>query len=167
LNAVFLEWMERLQKYMQVDGEYVGWAKRTQYIEIDFSYESRLCYAWRGTLYISIVFSFLILILVLILCIFSFFISFPSTFSFPLFIIFYFDVLFLFCFHPRFDFHLYLHFIFDDLFIFMILALLFFLSTLPIKLLWVCFFGFCVGNSTSLYYTIAMIIFFVSPSHFV
>jgi hypothetical protein len=24
LNAVFLEWMERLQKYMQVDGEYVG-----------------------------------------------------------------------------------------------------------------------------------------------
>jgi hypothetical protein len=24
LNAVFLEWMERLQKYMQEDGEYVG-----------------------------------------------------------------------------------------------------------------------------------------------
>jgi hypothetical protein len=24
LNAVFLEWMERLQKYVQVDGEYVG-----------------------------------------------------------------------------------------------------------------------------------------------
>jgi hypothetical protein len=24
LNAVFLEWMERLQKCMQVDGEYVG-----------------------------------------------------------------------------------------------------------------------------------------------
>jgi hypothetical protein len=24
LNAGFLEWMERLQKYVQVDGEYVG-----------------------------------------------------------------------------------------------------------------------------------------------
>jgi hypothetical protein len=24
LNAVFLEWMERLQKYVQLDGEYVG-----------------------------------------------------------------------------------------------------------------------------------------------
>jgi hypothetical protein len=24
LNAVFLEWMERLQKYVQVNGEYVG-----------------------------------------------------------------------------------------------------------------------------------------------
>jgi hypothetical protein len=24
LNVVFLEWMERLQKYVQVDGEYVG-----------------------------------------------------------------------------------------------------------------------------------------------
>jgi hypothetical protein len=24
LSAVFLEWMERLQKCMQVDGEYVG-----------------------------------------------------------------------------------------------------------------------------------------------
>jgi hypothetical protein len=24
LNAVFLEWMERLQKRLQVDGEYVG-----------------------------------------------------------------------------------------------------------------------------------------------
>jgi hypothetical protein len=24
LNAAFLEWMERLQKYLQVDGEYVG-----------------------------------------------------------------------------------------------------------------------------------------------
>jgi hypothetical protein len=24
LNAVFVEWMERLQKYMQVDCEYVG-----------------------------------------------------------------------------------------------------------------------------------------------
>jgi hypothetical protein len=24
LNAVFLEWMERLQKCVQVDGEYVG-----------------------------------------------------------------------------------------------------------------------------------------------
>jgi hypothetical protein len=29
LNAVFLEWMERLQKCVQVNGEYVGWAKRT------------------------------------------------------------------------------------------------------------------------------------------
>jgi hypothetical protein len=52
LNAVFLEWMERLQKCVQVDGEYVGWAKRTQYIEIDFHREIRLCYTWRGTLYI-------------------------------------------------------------------------------------------------------------------
>jgi hypothetical protein len=24
LNALFLEWMERFQKYVQVDGEYVG-----------------------------------------------------------------------------------------------------------------------------------------------
>jgi hypothetical protein len=24
LNAVFLEWMERLQKYVQADGEYIG-----------------------------------------------------------------------------------------------------------------------------------------------
>jgi hypothetical protein len=28
LNAVFLERIERLQKCVQVDGEYVGWAKR-------------------------------------------------------------------------------------------------------------------------------------------
>jgi hypothetical protein len=44
LNAVFLEWMERLQKCVQVDGEYVEWAKRTQYTEIDFNCEIRLCY---------------------------------------------------------------------------------------------------------------------------
>jgi hypothetical protein len=44
LNAVFLEWMEQLQKCVQVDGEYVGWAKRTQYIEIDFNREIRRCY---------------------------------------------------------------------------------------------------------------------------
>jgi hypothetical protein len=44
LNAVFLEWMERLEKCMQVDGEYVRWAKRTQSIEIDFNREIRLCY---------------------------------------------------------------------------------------------------------------------------
>jgi hypothetical protein len=44
LNAVFLEWMEQLQKCMQVDGEHVGWATRTQYIEIDFNCEIRLCY---------------------------------------------------------------------------------------------------------------------------
>jgi hypothetical protein len=44
LNAIFLEWMERLQKCVHVDGKYVGWAKRTQYIEIDFNREIRLCY---------------------------------------------------------------------------------------------------------------------------
>jgi hypothetical protein len=44
LNAVFLAWMERLQKYVQVDGEHVGRATRTQYIEIDFNREIRLCY---------------------------------------------------------------------------------------------------------------------------
>jgi hypothetical protein len=43
LNAVFLEWMERLQKCIQVDSEYVGQAKRTQYIEINFNHEIRLC----------------------------------------------------------------------------------------------------------------------------
>jgi hypothetical protein len=53
LNAVFLEWMERLQKCVQVDGGYVGWAKRTQYIEIDFNHEIRLCSTWRGIPYIS------------------------------------------------------------------------------------------------------------------
>jgi hypothetical protein len=42
LNAVFLEWMERLQKYVQVDSEYVGRAKGTQYIEIDLNPEIRL-----------------------------------------------------------------------------------------------------------------------------
>jgi hypothetical protein len=51
LNAVFLEWMERLQKYVQVDGEYVWCAKRMQYIEIDFNPEIRRCYTWRGTPY--------------------------------------------------------------------------------------------------------------------
>jgi hypothetical protein len=44
LNAIFLEWMERLQKCVQVDGEYVGCAKRTEYIEFDFNREIRLCY---------------------------------------------------------------------------------------------------------------------------
>jgi hypothetical protein len=44
LNAVFLEWMERLQKCVQVDGEYVRRAQRTQYIEIDFNREIRLYY---------------------------------------------------------------------------------------------------------------------------
>jgi hypothetical protein len=43
----------------------------------------------------------------------------------------------------------------------------FFLSTMPIKSLWVCFFGFFIGNDMSLDYAIAMIIFFVSLSHFV
>jgi hypothetical protein len=52
LNAIFLEWMERLQKCVQVDGECIGWAERTQYIEIDFNREIRLCYTWRGTPYI-------------------------------------------------------------------------------------------------------------------
>jgi hypothetical protein len=42
LKAVFLEWMERLQKYVHVDREYVGWAKRTQYIKNDFNHEIRL-----------------------------------------------------------------------------------------------------------------------------
>jgi hypothetical protein len=51
LNTVFLEWMERLQKCVQIDGEYVGWAKRTQYIEIDLNCEIRLCYTWRGIPY--------------------------------------------------------------------------------------------------------------------
>jgi hypothetical protein len=36
--------MERLQKCVEADGEYVGWAKRMQYIEIDFNSEIRLCY---------------------------------------------------------------------------------------------------------------------------
>jgi hypothetical protein len=53
LNAVFLEWMGRLQKCVQVDVEYVGWAKRTQYIEIDLNREIRLRYTWCGRLYIS------------------------------------------------------------------------------------------------------------------
>jgi histone-lysine N-methyltransferase SETMAR len=45
LNTVFLEWMEQLQKCVQADGEYVGRAKRRQYIEIGFNCEIRLCYA--------------------------------------------------------------------------------------------------------------------------
>jgi hypothetical protein len=44
LNAVFLGWMERFQKCLQVDGEYVRRTKRTQHIEIDFHREIRLCY---------------------------------------------------------------------------------------------------------------------------
>jgi hypothetical protein len=44
--------MERLQKCVQVDGEYFGWVKRTQYIEIDFNREICLCYTWPGTPYI-------------------------------------------------------------------------------------------------------------------
>jgi hypothetical protein len=51
LNTVFLEWMERLQKRVQVDGEYVGWAKRIQYIEIDSNRGIRVCYTLRGTHY--------------------------------------------------------------------------------------------------------------------
>jgi hypothetical protein len=43
--------MERLQKFVQVDDEYVGCAKRMQYIEIDFNREICLCYTLRGTLY--------------------------------------------------------------------------------------------------------------------
>jgi hypothetical protein len=43
LNPVFLEWMEQLQRCVQVDDEYVRWTKRTQYIEIDFNREIRLC----------------------------------------------------------------------------------------------------------------------------
>jgi hypothetical protein len=44
LNAVFLEWMKRLQKCVQVDCEHVGRVKRTQYIETDLNREIRLCY---------------------------------------------------------------------------------------------------------------------------
>jgi hypothetical protein len=44
LNTVFLEWIEQLQKCVQVDGEYVGGTKRMQYTEIDFNCEIRLCY---------------------------------------------------------------------------------------------------------------------------
>jgi hypothetical protein len=54
LNTVFLEWMKRLQQCVQVDCEYVGWAKRTQYIENDCNCEDRLCYTWRGTPYNSL-----------------------------------------------------------------------------------------------------------------
>jgi hypothetical protein len=43
--------MKWLQKWVQVDGEDVGWAKRTQCIEIDFNHEIRLCYTWRGIPY--------------------------------------------------------------------------------------------------------------------
>jgi hypothetical protein len=34
LNAVFLEWMKRLQKCVQVDGEYVGWAKKCNILKL-------------------------------------------------------------------------------------------------------------------------------------
>jgi hypothetical protein len=44
LKAVFLEWMEQLQKRVQGDCEYIRLAKRTQYIEIDFNREIPLCY---------------------------------------------------------------------------------------------------------------------------
>jgi histone-lysine N-methyltransferase SETMAR len=44
LNAVFLEWIERLQKCVQVDCGYVGCAKRTQYIKNDSNREIHLCY---------------------------------------------------------------------------------------------------------------------------
>jgi hypothetical protein len=54
LNAVFLEWIERLQKCVQVDGEYVGWTKRTLYIEIDFNRAIHLCYTWRETPYMTV-----------------------------------------------------------------------------------------------------------------
>jgi hypothetical protein len=47
------------------------------------------------------------------------------------------------------------------------LLLSFFLSTLPIKSLWVCFFGFFIRNGTSLYCMIVIIISCVSPSRFV
>jgi hypothetical protein len=63
LNAVFLERMERLQKHVQVDGEYVRWAKRTQYIEIDCNREIRLCYTWRGRPYIFLHVHFRVLII--------------------------------------------------------------------------------------------------------
>jgi hypothetical protein len=53
------------------------------------------------------------------------------------------------------------------LFVFVILALLFLPWTLSIKSLWVWFFGFFIGNGMSLDWTIAMIISFVSSSHFV
>jgi hypothetical protein len=43
LNSVFLEWMEQLQKCVQVDGEDAGRAKTTQYIDIDLNREIRLC----------------------------------------------------------------------------------------------------------------------------
>jgi hypothetical protein len=34
LNAVFLEWMKRLQKCMQVDGEYAGCAKERNILKL-------------------------------------------------------------------------------------------------------------------------------------
>jgi hypothetical protein len=43
--------MEGLQKCVQAEWEYVGWTKRTQYIEIDFNCEIHLCYTWRHTPY--------------------------------------------------------------------------------------------------------------------
>jgi hypothetical protein len=44
-----------IAKCVQVDGEYVGWVKRTQYIEIHFNREIRLCCIWRGTPYRSLI----------------------------------------------------------------------------------------------------------------
>jgi hypothetical protein len=43
--------MEWLQNCVQADGEYVGWAKITQYIEIDLNREICVCWTWRGTPY--------------------------------------------------------------------------------------------------------------------
>jgi hypothetical protein len=43
-----------IAKCGQVDGEYVWWAKRTQYIEIDCNREIRLCYTWRGKPYLCV-----------------------------------------------------------------------------------------------------------------
>jgi hypothetical protein len=116
---------------------------------------------------ISMVFSFWILIL--IFGIFSIFICFSvcifiSSFCF----LFYFysnAFSFLFPFPVRLSFVFLFHFrwfiyIHDP-------CSSFFLSTLPIKSLWACFFGFFIGNGTSLYCTIAMIMSFVSPSRFV
>jgi hypothetical protein len=51
LNAVLLEWMEQLQNCVQVECEYVGWAKRTLYSESLVIHEIRLCYTWRGIPY--------------------------------------------------------------------------------------------------------------------
>jgi hypothetical protein len=44
LNAIFPEWIELLQQCVQGDSEYAGWAKRTEYIKIEFNREIRLYY---------------------------------------------------------------------------------------------------------------------------